>query len=113
MAENDKKEQLSPEREKLEIQLKEVEINVKRQELEYSKMADDLDIERKQLENEEIRTKGTGYNSPIQQLLDVASAFCIDNDRSTIGSEPAYKSIWDEKELEEIKSLIMKKAKKL
>lgn len=111
--EEPKKELLSPEREKLEVRLKEVEVDTKLQELSYSKLADDLNIEKMKIEVEEAKRRGTGWLSPIDQLLSVARAWCIDNSRTVIGSEPALKSLWEDDELEEIKHLIMKKARKL
>ena len=77
------------------------------QDLESNKLIDDLEVEKRTLQNEELR-KITG----ISELLSVAECNCIDNDK-TIGSEPVYRSLWDEIELAEIKSLIMKKIRKL
>lgn len=107
------KEQLSPEREKLEIQLKELEIDCKRQELNAHIKMDEQEIEKRDLEIEDLKKQGSGFQTPIDQLLAVARACCVDNDKSLPGSDPAVRSIWEDDELEEIKSLIMKKARKL
>lgn len=99
---------VSPEREAIEVRLKE-------QELGYRQTFDRLEIERMQIEVEAMKRKGYGCQSAIDQLLDVAKACCIDTDRSaSLGSsDPVYKSLWDEDELAEIKLLIMQKVKKL
>lgn len=105
-----KKEPLSPEREKLEVKLKQIEIDQKEQDLESAKFMDDLEIERRTLENDELRQ---GDNGSLDQLLAVARAYCIDNDKTVVGSEPAIRSLWEEDEIGEIKKLILKKARKL
>lgn len=92
--------------------MKEVEIDLKKQELTYNKLADTLNLERLKLENETMQKQGSGWNSPMSQLLEVAKAWCVDNDR-TITSDPVLKSIWEDDELAEIKHLIMKKVRKL
>lgn len=112
MAELTKQEPLSPEREKLEVRLKEIEIDQKLQDLESSKRMDDLQARYRELENKELE-EGTGFTGPLDKLLMVAKAVVIDNDKTLPGSEPAVRSLWDEEELEEIKKLIMKKARKL
>jgi hypothetical protein len=89
-----------------------VEIDLKKQELSYNKLADALGLKRLELENQTMEKQGSGWNSPMSQLLEVAKAWCVDNER-TITSDPVLKSIWEDYELEEIKSLIMKKVRKL
>lgn len=87
--EEKKTEVTSPEKERLECQLKEVEIRKRLHEL------------------------GTADDNSLDQLMAVLRAAIVDNDKSLPGSDISYKSVWDESELEEIKSLIMKKARKL
>lgn len=113
VAEPKKEGQLSPEREALEVKMKQVEIDVKLHELAANTEMDKLGIERMVLENEEIKKRGCGWTSPLEHLLAVSKAWSIDNERTVIGSDPALKSIWEEHEMEEIKYLIMKKARKL
>lgn len=108
----DDNKKLSPEREVLEVKLKEIEIDQKLHDLATNKLVDELEIERFILENEQVRKGAGGFSSPLDQLLSVARAWCIDNQR-TITSDPVLKSIWEEDEMAEIKSLIMKKARKL
>lgn len=74
---------------------------------------DEQEIEKRDLEIEDLKKQGSGFQTPIDQLLAVARACCVDNDKSLPGSDPAVRSIWEDDELEEIKSLIMKKARKL
>lgn len=108
------KEQLSPEREKLEIQLKELEIDCKRQELNAHIKMDEQEIEKRDLEIEDLKKQGSGFQTPIDQLLAVARACCIDNDKTGIlSTEPVVKSLWTDDEMYDIKKLIMSKAKKL
>jgi len=109
----EKKEPSSPEKEKVEILLKEVEIDIKKQELSYSKIADDLEIERMKIENEQVKKSGSGYNSPLDQLLAVSRAWIVDNDKTMPGGEAVLKSLWEEDEMAEIKHLIMQKTRKL
>ena len=108
----EEKKELSPEREKLEVRLKEIEIDQKLQDLATNKLVDELEIERFTLENEQVRKGTGGWNSSLDQLLSVARAWCVDNER-TITSDPVLKSIWEDDEMAEIKSLIMKKVRKL
>src|SRR5687768_3194425 len=105
-------EQLSPEREALEIKFKEVEIDQKLQDLASGKLMDELEVERRKLENDQVKMGVGGWNSSLDQLLAVAKCWTINNER-TLMSDPVLKSIWDDDEMEEIKSLIMKKARKL
>ncbi len=108
----EKKEPLSPEREAQEVKLKDIEIKKREQELEaYTKM-DQQEIQRRELEIEDMK-KGVSWSTPIDQLLAVSRAACVDNEKVMPGGEPVFKSIWEYEELEEIKHLIMKKARKL
>jgi hypothetical protein len=110
---DNKKEPLSPEREKLEITLKEIEIDYKRQELDAQRQMDAQEIERRELEIEDLRKQGSGFQTPIDQLLSIARTCTVDNDKSLPGSEPSLMSIWSDSELAEIKKLILKKAREL
>jgi len=93
--------------------LKEVEIDQKLQDLEIAKQIDQLEIQRRNLEIGQMR-KGVGqFDSPIGQLLQVAQATVIDNEKTVVGSEPAVRSLWESEELEELKTLILVKARKL
>jgi hypothetical protein len=93
--------------------LKEVEIDQKLQDLSVGKRIDDLEVQRRDLEITQLK-KGIGaFDSPIGQLLHVAQAMVIDNDKTIVGSEPAIRSLWEEDELAELKVLIMKKARQL
>lgn len=93
--------------------MKEIEIDYKRQELEAHKKMDAQEIERRDLEIEDLRKQGAGFQTPIDQLLSVLRASVIDNDKCLPGSDIAVKSVWEEDEVAEIKNLIMKKARKL
>lgn len=75
---------------------------------------DEQEIEKRNLEIEEIKKCGSGFVSPIDQLLAVARTCIVDNDKTgMLSTEPVIKSLWEEDELAEIKSLIMKKVRKL
>ena len=97
-----------------------VEIYSKIDEARFNKIKFEEEVRRMKLENqqkeihiEKMQKKEDGWTSPIDQLIFVARAWCIDNNKTVIGSEPAIRSLWDEDELEEIKSLIIKKVRKL
>jgi hypothetical protein len=108
-----KAESTSPAKEAVEILLKEVEIDIKKQELSYSKLADELQVERMKIENEQVKKSGSGWNSPLDQLLAVSKAWTIDNSKTMPGGEAVLMSLWDEDEMAEIKHLIMLKTRKL
>jgi len=93
--------------------LREVEVDQKLQDLDVAKRMDELEISRRNLEISQMR-KGIGqFDSPIGQLLQVVQAVIIDNDKTIVGSEPAFRGLWELDEIEEIKSLILKKARLL
>ena len=95
-----------------EADVKKVEKDLKLQELTYNKIADEIAVEKLKFELDNMK-KGLGQNdTPIEQLLSVVKASVIDNER-TITSDPVYRSIWEADEIEEIKFLIMQKARKL
>lgn len=84
--EQEKKEQLSPQKEAVEVKLKEVEVDLKKQEL--------------------------ASMSPLDYLFAAVKLATIDNHKTAL-SEAVYKSIWEEEELDELKHLIMKKVRLL
>lgn len=87
--ETKKEEKLSPEREALEVRIKQADLDQKLHDLK------------------------TGSDDSIDQLLQVARCGIVDTEKTLPGSEPSYKSLWEDHELEEIKDLIMKKVRKL
>mgnify|MGYP006921363788 CR=1 FL=1 len=80
------KDKTSPEKDGVEIKLKEVEIDLKKQQL--------------------------ASMSPLDYLFAAAKLSIIDNTR-TVLSDPVYKSIWDDEEIDEFKHLIMEKVRLL
>lgn len=103
----------------LEVRLKRVEILGKTQELKgnkllikYKQEAERIELEMEKLRLEKMKAGEGGFFPPILLLLDIAHTWYIDNERS-LGTEPALRSIWTPEEMQEIKSLILKKAKKL
>lgn len=103
----------------LEVRLKRVEILGKTQELKgnkllikYKQEAERIELEMDKLRLEKMRAGEGGFFPPILLLVDIAGAWCIDNDKS-LGTEPALRSIWSQEEMQEIKRLILKKARKV
>jgi hypothetical protein len=89
----------------------EARFNKIRYEEERKKM--ELENSYKQQQLERIKKNGEGWNTPLEQLLSIARAWCIDNEKTIIGSEPAIRSLWDEDEMDEIKARIIKKMREL
>src|SRR5688572_27074519 len=104
--------EISP-KEVLDNRLKRVEIHKKIDEIKLTRQKDELEVEKRKLENEEIGKRGSGWRSPIGELLDIAQTWIIDNSKSVIGGEPVLISLWDDDEMAEIKSMILKKVRKL
>jgi len=104
--------ELSP-KEILDNRLKRVEILKKIDEIKLTREKDELEVQKRKLENEEAKKRGTGWRSPIGELLDVAQTWIIDNSKSVIGGEPVLISLWTDDEMEEIKHLILKKVRSL
>ena len=104
--------EISP-KEILDNRLKRVEILKKIDEIKLTRQKDELEVEKRKLENEEIGKRGSGWRSPIGELLDIAQTWIIDNSKSVIGGEPVLISLWDDDEMAEIKSMILKKVRKL
>jgi hypothetical protein len=103
----------NPLKDALDMRMKRVEILGKIDEIRTAKILDEIQIEREKVELEQTKRKENGYNSPLDKLLEVARACCIDNERTVVGSEPAIVSLWDASELEMIKRAILKKVKEL
>lgn len=97
----------------LDNRIKRVDILRKIDDLKINRAKEELEIERRVLENQQIRSKEGGWHHPISKLLEVTNAWVIDNERTVIGSEPALRSLWDSSELELLKELILKKAMSL
>lgn len=104
----------------LDIRAKKVEIYAKIDEARFNKVRYEEEKKKMELENsfkreqlERVRRNGEGWNTPLEQLLAISRAWCIDNEKTIIGSDPALRSLWDEDELSEIKSKIMKKMREL
>lgn len=100
-------------KEVLENRFKRVEILKKVDEIKLTRQKDELEIVKRKLENDEIGKRGSGWRSPLGELLDVATTWIIDNSKSVIGGEPVLISLWDEDEMAEIKHLILKKLRNL
>lgn len=81
--------------------------------MKTARTMDKLRIEREEAELEQVKRKEAGWSHPIDKLLDVANAWYIDNSKSLTPSEPAICSLWTDEEMEEIKFLILKKARRL
>lgn len=103
----------NPLKDMLDCRMKKVEIIGKIEDIRSSKIMDELTIQRMKLENKDLEKRGSGFNSPIEILLGAARAWCIDNDKTVLGSEPVLRSLWEAHELEEIKDRIMAKLRKL
>lgn len=105
---------MSPEREALEIEVKKLEIDQKLQELGTSKRIDELEVKRRELEINQLGKGVNEWDNEISQLLQVIQCTTINNEKTGVfGSDPVVKSIWNEDEIEELKTLIMKKVRKL
>lgn len=107
-------------KEPLELRKARVEIYSKIDEARFNKVRYEEEEKKMKLENsykevqlEKVKKNGEGWNTPIEQLLNIARAWCIDNDKTIVGSEPAIRSLWEEDELAEIKARILKKMKEL
>jgi hypothetical protein len=104
----------------LEVRAKKVSIIKEIETVKSQKIKDQLVIKEQQLKNERLQidndkaTEPThGWSTPIGQLIDAAKAWCIDNDKTVVGSEPFIRSLWNDEELEMIKKKIMAKLKAL
>lgn len=73
----------------------------------------DLEIECKKIENDVKKNKRNGYNSELDDLLAISRAWYVNNDKTSIGSDPVIESLWNAEEIEYLKVLIMRKADKL
>jgi len=103
----------NPQKDALECRMKRVEIIGRVQQIKSEKVIDDLNIQRMRLENKQLEKQGSGWGSPLDQLLSAAQVMVIDNEKTLVGSEPAIRSLWNEDEIEEIKYLMMAKIRKL
>jgi hypothetical protein len=108
-----KVEERNPLKDALDMRMKRVEILGKIDEIRSAKILDQIQIEREKVELEQTKKRENGYNSPLDKLLEVARACCIDNERTLMPSEPAIMSLWNADELEMIKEAILKKVKEL
>ena len=107
--------------ESLDLRLKKVELIKSIDDARLGKYEKTLEIEKKKLENvklnqdiENKRKKGDFglFGGPLSELLSAASTYIIDNEK-TVTSDPVFKSLWNENEMSEIKSLILKKIRTL
>lgn len=104
----------------LEIRKAKVEIHCKIDEARFNRVKYEEEEKKMRLENlykeiqiDKVKKTGEGWHTPLDQLLSIAHAWCIDNEKTVIGSEPAIRSLWNEEELAEIKFRIMKKMRDL
>lgn len=105
----------------LEARTKKVELIKKIDETRLARVKEQVSIEKIELENEGLqlsndeRRKNSSsiFSGPVYELIAIAQAWCIDNDRTVVGSEPVLRSLWDTDELQEIKNILLQKAKKL
>lgn len=96
----------------LDNRFRRVEILEKIDKIKLTRQKEELDIEEKELKNEIIKKKENGFCSPIEKLLRATGACIIDNEKS-VGTEPAFRSLWDEEALNLIRKQIIKKVKEL
>lgn len=106
-----KKPEILPFKDVMDIRMKKVEIIKKLDEVKAEREKLELTLEKMRLENLNLR-KTDRWLSPLGELLQVAQLWYIDNGRS-LGTEPALRSVWDDEEMNEIRDLILKKARKL
>lgn len=67
-----------------------------------------IEIEQSELERDKLKQPSNLFN-----LFMATQLLVIDEAKTLIGSEPAIKNLFEENELEEIKTLILKKLRKL
>lgn len=117
--ENNKVDSAIPgsEKEKLENRLKWLDAYqkigvIKDEKIKFQQESEkrDLEVEYQQLKNRRIREGQEGYNTPIDQLLSIARAYIIDNEKTQL-SDPVLRSLWTLDELELIKKKILMKMK--
>lgn len=118
MTSEDRKQDLENRAKILELNSKVTETRAARIRLADESRKRALEIRKQELDNESIKlsnkekednlkTGGWG-NSKVMNMVYAISAWKIDNDKTTIGSEPAVRSIWTEDEVEMLKAKLLK-----
>lgn len=96
----------------LDARFRRIEILEKIDKIKLNRQKEELLIEEQKLRNEELKRKESGFFGPIEKLVMIAGAYIIDNERST-GTEPAFRSLWDNEDLNLIRVRLLKKVKEL
>ena len=100
-------------KETLDIRAKRLEIISKIKEIRRTDLKSEFEAKKDQFALKRAKDGEDGYHGPIDKLLNIARAWCINNDKTVMGSEPYLESLWTSEEMEEIKYLILKKARQL
>lgn len=90
----------------LDDRKKRVDIIKTIEDIKINRTKEEFELEKRKIELDQMKNKENGWSHPVNKLLDVASAWCVDNS-STFGSDTKLKSLWEEHELEFIKKKIL------